>query len=173
MLSHVIRACWAAWLLSAHLLDNFQLSCTIPALRPWDFPGKSAGVGCHCLLRHTCTGGLICNFRSPYVKNGKWPLAVSQFIPCTAWTFLWLTLSSVAAMLCYSEPISVPPHWCTRNCLWFEQGTWQPWEAKRNLTLQSPGVLENFLIAVIWRLVLYSLHRITCIWVYKIVKSLE
>ena len=21
-------------------------------LRPWDFPGKSAGVGCHCLLRH-------------------------------------------------------------------------------------------------------------------------
>ena len=25
MLSHVIRACWAAWLLSAHLLDNCQL----------------------------------------------------------------------------------------------------------------------------------------------------
>ena len=22
-------------------------------LRPWDFPGKSTGVGCHCLLRHT------------------------------------------------------------------------------------------------------------------------
>ena len=21
-------------------------------LRPWDFPGKSLGVGCHCLLRH-------------------------------------------------------------------------------------------------------------------------
>jgi len=21
-------------------------------LRPWDFPGKSAGVGCHCLFRH-------------------------------------------------------------------------------------------------------------------------
>ena len=21
-------------------------------LRPWDFPGKSTGVGCHCLLRH-------------------------------------------------------------------------------------------------------------------------
>ena len=20
-------------------------------LHPWDFPGKSAGVGCHCLLR--------------------------------------------------------------------------------------------------------------------------
>ena len=23
-------------------------------LRPWDFPGKSTGVGCHCLLRHQC-----------------------------------------------------------------------------------------------------------------------
>ena len=22
-------------------------------LRPWDFPGKSTGVGCHCLLQHT------------------------------------------------------------------------------------------------------------------------
>ena len=24
---------------------------TTRLLRPWDFPGKSAGVGCHCLLR--------------------------------------------------------------------------------------------------------------------------
>ena len=25
-------------------------------LRPWDFPGKNIGVGCHCLLQHkTCT----------------------------------------------------------------------------------------------------------------------
>ena len=23
-------------------------------LHPWDFPGKSTGVGCHCLLRFTC-----------------------------------------------------------------------------------------------------------------------
>ena len=23
-------------------------------LRPWDFPGKSTGVGCHCLLREVC-----------------------------------------------------------------------------------------------------------------------
>ena len=25
-------------------------------LRPWDFPGKSAGVGCHCLLRGSYLG---------------------------------------------------------------------------------------------------------------------
>ena len=28
-------------------------------LRPWDFPGKSAGVGCHCLLRSSDQGSLI------------------------------------------------------------------------------------------------------------------
>ena len=31
-------------------------------LRPWDFPGKSTGVGCHCLLR---------NSASCYVNNGN------------------------------------------------------------------------------------------------------
>ena len=25
-------------------------------LRPWDFPGKSTGVGCHCLLRYLSIG---------------------------------------------------------------------------------------------------------------------
>ena len=25
-------------------------------LRPWDFPGKSTGVGCHCLLRQDNKG---------------------------------------------------------------------------------------------------------------------
>ena len=26
-------------------------------LRPWDFSGKSTGVGCHCLLQINCIGG--------------------------------------------------------------------------------------------------------------------
>ena len=30
-----------------------------PALRPWDFPGKSTGVGCHCLLRNKTESLLI------------------------------------------------------------------------------------------------------------------
>ena len=25
--------------------------CSTRLLRPWDFPGKSTGVGCHCLLQ--------------------------------------------------------------------------------------------------------------------------
>ena len=29
-------------------------------LRPWDFPGKSAGVGCHCILRKTLWSELLC-----------------------------------------------------------------------------------------------------------------
>ena len=32
------------WLLATHGLQPTRL------LRPWDFPGKSTGVGCHCLL---------------------------------------------------------------------------------------------------------------------------
>ena len=32
--------------------------------RPWDFPGKSTGVGCHCLLCSNCVG--ISNF---YVQS--------------------------------------------------------------------------------------------------------
>ena len=28
-------------------------------LHPWDFPGKSTGVGCHCLLWKRCTTSLI------------------------------------------------------------------------------------------------------------------
>ena len=31
-------------------------------LRPWDFPGKSTGVGCHCLLCQKAVLG--CNFKN-------------------------------------------------------------------------------------------------------------
>ena len=42
---------WSRWVVSdpqrPHGLQPTRL------LRPWDFPGKSTGVGCHCLLRWT------------------------------------------------------------------------------------------------------------------------
>ena len=38
-------------------------------LYPWDFPGKSTGVGCHCLLR-SCP--LICS-NSPTFRCLSWP----------------------------------------------------------------------------------------------------
>ena len=36
-------------------------------LRPWDFPDKSTGVGCHCLLRDVI-------LRTLYNLNQLWPL---------------------------------------------------------------------------------------------------
>ena len=38
-------------------------------LRPWDFPGKSTGVGCHCLLWQQMLGGKFSRHRS----TKKWP----------------------------------------------------------------------------------------------------
>ena len=37
------------WLLETPRTAAYRL------LRPWDFPGKSTGVGCHCLLQEWCT----------------------------------------------------------------------------------------------------------------------
>ena len=39
-----VKSLSCVWLLSPHGLQPNRL------LRPWDFPGKSTGVGCHCLL---------------------------------------------------------------------------------------------------------------------------
>jgi len=44
-------------------------------LRPWDFPGKSIGVGCHCLLR--CTAYRSINQYTRWKRN----LAVWNWIP--------------------------------------------------------------------------------------------
>ena len=39
-------------------------------LRPWDFPGKSTGVGCHCLLWiHLCSSGQLDCFHILAVLN--------------------------------------------------------------------------------------------------------
>ena len=38
-------------------------------LHPWDFPGKSTGMGCHCLLRPFPTGTLFINQASVETPN--------------------------------------------------------------------------------------------------------
>ena len=40
-----VKSLSRVWLLGPHGLQPTRL------LRPWDLPGKSTGVGCHCLLR--------------------------------------------------------------------------------------------------------------------------
>ena len=44
--SEVVQSC-------PTLLDPMDQSTRL--LRPWDFPGKSTGVGCHCLLQLKCS----------------------------------------------------------------------------------------------------------------------
>ena len=50
------------WKLTVKSLSRVRPSAThglqpTRLLHPWDFPGKSTGVGCHCLLRNTALGG--------------------------------------------------------------------------------------------------------------------
>ena len=51
-------------------------------LHPWDLPGKSTGVGCHCLLR-------MGNF--PQIKWASLPEAnsVAKFVETEAYRFFW------------------------------------------------------------------------------------
>ena len=47
------------WKVKVKSLSRVQLPATpwtaaFQAPPSWDFPGKSIGVGCHCLLRHRC-----------------------------------------------------------------------------------------------------------------------
>ena len=44
-------------------------------LRPWDFPGKSTGMGCHCLLPH----GLYRPWNSPVQNTEDLPLLQGIF----------------------------------------------------------------------------------------------
>ena len=53
-------------------------------LRPWDFPGKSTGVGCHCLLRLSKLTGIFLIFTASndaecndyYHSSVPWPWLV-------------------------------------------------------------------------------------------------
>ena len=45
------------WKWSRSVVSNSERPCGLQPTRllsPWDFPGKSTGVGCHCLLRSLC-----------------------------------------------------------------------------------------------------------------------
>ena len=57
-------------LVGLHQFSSVQFSCSVMSdslrphgvqptrlFRPWDFPGKSTGVGCHCLLHQLTTNG--------------------------------------------------------------------------------------------------------------------
>ena len=52
---------WSRSVMSDSLRPHGQQPSRL--LRPWDFPGKSTGVECHCLLRWTCLH---------YIKIADW-----------------------------------------------------------------------------------------------------
>ena len=57
-------------------------------LHPWDFPGKSTGIGCHCLLQIWCLVFPIINL--VFVLNHIWPLgerglSIYTLISCGFW----------------------------------------------------------------------------------------
>ena len=62
-----------------HGLQPTRLLC------PWDFPGKSTGVGCHCLLRYITIASInsINRVISKYLSQ-ELPLYVAQHISSSA-----------------------------------------------------------------------------------------
>ena len=78
------------------LLSRFIMSNSVRPHRwqptrllcPWDFPGKSTGVGCHCLLRHT--SGLV----QIYILSGESWRYIFYFIYYT-FAVLYLATSCV------------------------------------------------------------------------------
>ena len=59
---------WGRWVMS----DSSRPQGLQPTrlLCPWDFPGKSTGVGCHCLLCVLCVWGNKCGNES--IWNQEW-----------------------------------------------------------------------------------------------------
>ena len=63
-------------------------------LRPWDFPGKGTGVGCHCLLWHLCAYlCIITCLYNWYILRGKKRLTADKEIVISYFIRLYLQLS--------------------------------------------------------------------------------
>ena len=58
-------------------------------LRPWVFPGRSTGVGCHCLLRYQSLGECKCNSTLRYLPKGiKKKIIKILVYECSQWLYL-------------------------------------------------------------------------------------
>ena len=87
------------------LCDPIDCSLT-RLLRPWDFPGKSTGVGCHCLL-----------IQSKCFENSCLSMANSSF---AFWSFLDF-LKNIFFIHDWSNSYMWLPHIQRVNCVWSEQ----------------------------------------------------
>ena len=59
----------------------FATPWTVPTklLRPWDFPGKSTGVGCHCLLRDLGVGWLVTDLYSQRILRREKTMEITWY----------------------------------------------------------------------------------------------
>ena len=70
-------------------------------LRPWDFPGKSTGVGCHCLLCRMCSRWPNTSTKdSIYIPNSPVVVAVQSLSRVQLFVIPW----AVACQASLSSP---------------------------------------------------------------------
>ena len=75
-------------------------------LRPWDFPGKRTGVGCHCLLRSALLQGLFND--NHYIIN----MCLSRFSRVRLFATLWI----IACQAPLSMGFSRCEYWSVLPC---------------------------------------------------------
>ena len=97
--------------------DSPQLHGLQPTrlLRPWDFPGKSTGVGCHCLLR----------------KDMSRALQIKTHVVWTSWLF-----ENKGVSLNSGIEEQQKPHQDKRNAAWLL--TWEVLSKQNKTWKQKP-----------------------------------
>ena len=58
-------------------------------LHPWDFPGKSTGVGCHCLLRESEISVAQKNYSVQFSSVQSRPTLSNESTLCMRWPKYW------------------------------------------------------------------------------------
>ena len=94
--------CWVASVLSNSVRPRRRQPTRLCCL--WDFPGKSTGMGCYCLLHHA--GLLIINsFSSCLPENGfVCACTLSHFSHPQLFTTLWTVAYQVPLSMGFSRP---------------------------------------------------------------------
>ena len=100
-------------------------------LRPWDFPGKSTGVGCHRLLRSLCWVGPKSLLGFSVTSFGKTRMNI---LANSIWyTSFWFCLNHWP-LATFGMPMTTQPYQAT--------------EERKHLTTGGPG--KCFLSSVAW-----------------------